>query len=369
MLSSNEADQRERHPAVPKSIRIRPELRAMQVEEANEMVPAITLYFTEKYDLGATSLNSTFIKLSLPQAVRYLMRSQALILEVPEPLWVRFLPKNVVLLTVWKLSGRLQRRHRLAVTYAIENNDLKNLLTPKVRLPNIVARLVGSLIGVFTSATIDRIAYGSAGSMTVYHSLTGVRGIPYQLIQELPAAAETVTSATNQRAIFIGELDHRKGVLDLMGAWPGVESALPGAVLTIVGAGPHSEVVSAWCRERPASRLFKGFLPHDEVKQSLQHADVLVAPSRRAGRWREQIGLPITEAISHGLTIVTTDETGLAPWLAATGHTVIQEGRVNQELRSALINTLKNQLSRDVIIDALPLISGRIEADKWLHTL
>ncbi|WP_461172272.1 glycosyltransferase [Arthrobacter sp. Z1-9] len=339
----------------------------MQVEEAYEMVPATTLYFTEKYDLGATYLNDTFHKVSLLQAVKFLIRSEALVLEVPEPLWVRFLPKNLVLLAVWKLMGQLQRRPRMAVTYAIENNDLTNLLAPKLTLPEPILRLGGLLMGVILRATIDRIAYGSAGSMAVYHSLPGVRGIPHRLIEELPAAVADASTPTRQRAIFIGELDDRKGILDVMEAWPGVESAMPEAVLTVIGAGPHSEIVSTWCRERAASRHFAGFLSHEEVKQSLQHADVLVAPSRRSGRWREQIGLPIAEAVSHGLTVVTTDETGLATWLAATGHTVIEEGRVGHDLRSSLIHALNNQLPRTSVINALPPVPGRIEADKWLH--
>lgn len=340
----------------------------MQVEEAYEMVPATTLYFSEKYDLGATHLDSTFRKVSLVKALIFLVRSKADVLEVPEPLWVRFLPMNVLLLIAWKLSGWMRRRSRFVVTYAIENNDLSNLLTPKIKLADPIVRLASTLIGALICCTIDRIAYGSAGSMEIYHSLAGVRDIPHRVVEELPAATAHTTSMTNdQRAIFIGELDDRKGILDVIEAWPGVESELPEAVLTIVGAGPYSQVVPTWCSERPSSRRYLGFLSHAQVKHALRHADVLVAPSRRLGRWREQIGLPITEALSHGLTVVTTDETGLATWLAVNGHVVVEENCVPQQLSSSIIEALKNPLQKTSIQQSLPAIPGRIEADKWLH--
>jgi glycosyltransferase involved in cell wall biosynthesis len=79
--------------------------------------------------------------------------------------------------------------------------------------------------------------------------------------------------------------------------------------------------------------------------------------------------LPIGEALAHGLTVVTTNETGLATWLADNGHTVIDEKHVATELGDAIVTALKNQLQPSAVETALPSIPGRIEADKWLHTL
>lgn len=332
------------------------------------MVPALTLYFTEKYDLGATHLPDSFHKVNLLQAIKILATTQAHVLEVPEPLWMRFLPKNVVLLVAWRLSGLLRRRRQLAVTYAIENNDLTSLLSPRMRLPPLVLHMAGSVLGRLIRSLVDRVAFGSAGSMALYHSLAGVRQIRHRLIEELPASSGSTSSQDRRRVIFVGELDDRKGILDVVAAWPSVESAIPDAVLTIVGGGAYSDQVSRWCSERPATRVFLGFLAHGDVIRALRHADVLVAPSRRSGRWREQIGLPIAEALAHGLTVVTTSETGLASWLADNGHRVIEEQHVPLKLGEAIVSALQNQLRPASIGDSLPSIPGRIASDKWLHT-
>lgn len=352
------------------SIRIRPELRAEHVEGAAHMLPALTLYFTEKYDLGTSQVPDEFQRVTLLGSLRVLALSDASVLEVPEPLWLRFFPQNAALLAVWKISGFVRRKRRVSVTYAIENNALSNLLWPSGSSHPIAEKLAGIALGAFIGLALDRIAFGSAASKALYQSLGGVRRVPHALIEELPgkhAVKAPVRDNTRPRAIFVGILDDRKGVLDLMKAWPAVERSLPDAVVRVVGDGKHSAEVSRWCGERPDSRIFEGFLQHDEIPKLLAESDVIVAPSRRAGRWREQIGLPIIEGLSLGLTVVTTDETGLANWLRETGHWVIPESAVGQELSGYLTHALRAPLSPEQVIASLPDIPGRVAADAWLH--
>ncbi|MCY1225923.1 glycosyltransferase, GG-Bacteroidales peptide system [compost metagenome] len=355
-----------------KSIRIRPELRAAQVKRSFRMVPALTLYFGEKYDLGKTSLPGSFRKVGLIECLRIIASSNAQVLEVPEPLWLRFAPKNFLLLATWKLSGLLKSGRKFSVAYAIENNDIKNLLSPRAPLSPIVERIFSRLAGAAIRLSIDRIAFGSSASMNVYHSLPGVKRIEHRLIPELPsrdprASERAAKAAPTMRAVFVGELDDRKGIQDVMKAWPSVEGSLPEAVLTVVGGGKHAALVEQWCRERPESRLFCGFLAHEETARQLSEADVLIAPSRRAGRWKEQIGLPIVEGLSVGLTVVTTDETGLADWLSREEHTVLSETDVERQLAGSITHALEQPISREKVLQSLPAIPGRIAADAWLH--
>ncbi|MEV7135692.1 glycosyltransferase family 4 protein [Arthrobacter sp. NPDC093128] len=351
------------------SIRIRPELRAAQVKRASGMVPALTLYFDEKYDLGKTPVPDTFRKVTIFQCLQVIARSNSQILEVPEPLWLRFAPKNFLILAIWKLSGLFRFRRRTAVTYAIENNDFKSLLSPQTRVHPMIERTLRIVAGAAISLVIDRIAFGSSASMKLYHSLAGLDRVEQRLIEELPARSSDIRERVyGKKAIFVGELDDRKGILNLMAAWPAVEASVPGALLNVVGNGGHSKAVEAWCRERPESRVFCGLLAHDETAARISEADVLIAPSRRFGRWREQIGLPIVEALSMGLTVVTTDETGLATWLLEQGHSVIPEANVEQQLAVAIIQAVESPLNREEVRQSLPLIPGRISADSWLHT-
>jgi glycosyltransferase involved in cell wall biosynthesis len=356
------------------SIRIRPELRAAQVARAQRMTPALTLYFDEKYDLGETVIPSSFRKVRLLECLWILARSEADVLEIPEPLWLRFAVKNLLLSGAWKFFGFMLRRQRISVTYAIENNELRNLITPTGGCHPLVERATRAAAGLFVRLIVDRFVFGSAASKALYHSLDGVSKIPFRLIEELPArtahsAPLAPRAKSRPRAIFIGELDDRKGILDLMDAWPSVERAVPKALLTVVGGGKHAAAVSKWCGEKPDSRSYAGFVQHDETARLISDSDVLVAPSRRAGRWREQIGLPIVEGLSAGLTIVTTDETGLATWLSDSGHVVIPEGAVRRDLPIAITQAIKTPLTRDAVLAALPETPGRVASDSWLHTL
>src|SRR4051794_18809038 len=102
-------------------IRVLPELRAVQVEREPHMAPAETWYFGTNYDLEGTAIPHRFVHVTAATAVWRLLRTRAVVLEVPEPLWVRFLPVNVLLVVTWRVSGWLRLTNRRARPYAIEN--------------------------------------------------------------------------------------------------------------------------------------------------------------------------------------------------------------------------------------------------------
>jgi glycosyltransferase involved in cell wall biosynthesis len=52
--------------------------------------------------------------------------------------------------------------------------------------------------------------------------------------------------------------------------------------------------------------------PRAEVHELLRSSAVVAMPSVRRPGWREQIGLPLVEGLTHGCRVVTTTETGLA---------------------------------------------------------
>jgi glycosyltransferase involved in cell wall biosynthesis len=351
-------------------LRVFPELRAAHVERAEDMLPGTTLYFTQKYDLGATPSGHEFVRVSLPQAIVKVARSRAQKLELPEPLWLRYYPGNFVLGLTWRVSGLLRGRRRSASAYSIENNDVDALLFSGRSVPTLVRKIALAAFGLTARAVYGRLAYGSDGARETYESIPFLRGVTSRTFLELPAPRSTVSGeAQPGRAVFVGRLEERKGVERLMDAWPAVEEAVPGAVLEIVGDGPLSGEVSDWCRQNERQRVASGALDHATVLRRLEVASVLVAPSQRDGRWREQIGLPISEALSTGLTIVTTSETGLADWLRSTGHhVVLADARDHDALSGALIRAIERPLDRASVLESLPSTLGRIEADAWLNS-
>lgn len=354
-----------------RSIRLVPELRAVHLTRYRETTPALLLYFTENYDLAGEDVPPEIRKVALRDLPGLFWRSECTFLEAPEPLWMRFLPRGAAIVALFKATGLLRGRRRRVGTYAMENNDLPTLIGGRRSVPALAVRLFSTALGLYMRLMIDRIVFASEGSRAVYTSIPGVDAIESTTIEELPTAVESDDAdVLALSACFVGVLETRKGILALMEAWERVEQQLPTAHLDVVGPGEHADAVREWVDRAPATRRLLGQLPRHEVLSLLARTQVLAAPSLPDGRWREQIGLPIKEALSNGLTVVTTHQTGLAGWLRGHGHRVVElegEGSLAGRLSGALIDALTGPLERPLVRASLPAVEGRYASDSWLH--
>jgi glycosyltransferase involved in cell wall biosynthesis len=351
------------------SMRIVPELRAAHIERHRLGTPAELLYLGTNYDLAGTPVAGGIQRVTVAGALGRFFRTNATTLEVPEPLWMRFWPKHVVLVVGFRAAGVLRRRAHRVVTYARENNDIATLVGGRRAAPAWTVRAVATLIGATARLTIDRIAFASAASRAAYRALPFVDGIEQAATIELPRAVAATPPDVPPTCVFVGAMEHRKGVRALIEAWPLVEAEVPGARLVLVGPGPLLDETSAWAAESPSTRCVVGRLPHTEAARVLRSATALVAPSVPDGRWREQIGLPIKEALAAGVTIVTTEQTGLAGWLRDHGHEVVGHAGTSftRRLSRAIVRVLRAPLDRDQVRASLPETDGRLVADAWLH--
>lgn len=353
----------------PRVLQILPEIRAEQVERIRDTTDVGALYFSRNYDLHGTSVPSNAREVSFYKAIGIVLTCDASILEVPEPLWLREMPRSMTLAACFKISRKLLHRPCHVVTYAIENNDFATLLSPGRRLPPVTTKLAEWVIRTLCRVLVDRVAFGTPGARATYLRITPHR-CETQLFLELPTArtdTEVTRRPSGHRAIFVGRIGERKGVPELMRAWPQVEAALPDASLTVVGTGPMSNRVKRWAEKRRTSRKVHIQVAHRDIYALLSQHTVLVAPSRPHGRWREQVGLPVTEALSLGLTVVTTDQTGLAEWLHREGHSIIPVDQLELHLADVLAARMSQPLPRPAVLDSLPSKSGRSEAQEWLH--
>ncbi|WP_194944204.1 glycosyltransferase family 4 protein [Aeromicrobium sp. S22] len=255
------------------------------------------------------------------------------------------------------------------VTYAIENNDLETLVGKRSGAAHF---LVVAGLRIYIRHFVDRMAFGSPSAASAYASLIdgdgGGKSDKYGRFVELPAPRRGGhLDAPSADAIFVGELSIRKGVEHLMAAWELVEKQCSGVRLRVVGTGPLTDKVVAWCSVSPETRDYVGFVEHRALDAHIDQCAVLVAPSRRSGRWREQIGLPIVEGLAAGLTIVTSRDTGLAGWLEAQGHQVIRSEYEVAELADAVLGALATPIPKESVVESLPIEPQRISADRWLH--
>ena len=148
-------------------------------------------------------------------------------------------------------------------------------------------------------------------------------------------------------------------------ASPLLSRLIPTARLCLAGKG----VLEGDLREAVEGRRDVAFEidpPRDRIHQLLRSSAVVVLLSQRRPRWREQVGLPIVEGLAHGCRIVSTSETGLASWLADHGHVVLDAAASSDDIANGIARALQESASPVTVLQALPEIDGRIQADEWL---
>ena len=350
------------------TIRIHPEFRNFHVELAELFPEILFLYRHLKYDLREHPNLPNVRQVSLWEASRYLANSPARILEIWEPLWVRYLGSHILLSVVWKVQFW---RGRELVSYAMENNDVRSLVNGrKDSAPRrLAAKIFQLLVGLYVTAFYTRLAYSGPSSRASYAELYGVRRVDFRFFEDLPSRPLQAPKSPNPvpECVFVGRLEARKGVGSLLSAWEIVERALPAANLRLIGTGPELQSAVEWAKG-DARRIVAGEQSHDQALAAIAVATVLALPSERDGRWREQIGLPIREALQAGLTVVTTSETGLSAWLQAHGHLVTAPADP-AALAESILRGLTRPLDRDAVVASLPDLDGEVEASFWLHRL
>ncbi len=354
------------------SVRIYVHLRGADLAVSAGMRPSEIWYFLRHPDLPpADELPDWCVKVNVFSAARRIFTNSPRSIEIPEPLWARFLPTALLLLFVSRVARFFTGTPRLTVSYALENNEAAQALFGNSSVPRTIRSAFVWLLGIVVTPMLDRIAFGSSGAARTYRAIRTFRVKERTTITALPSRP---SARCNERrtseppsALFVGGLEFRKGIQHVMDAWEVVESELPEARITIIGSGPLQEPVETWAARRPQSRSYLGQVPYAQLSAHYDAGHVLIAPSVRDGRWREQIGLQLRESLARGLTVVASDETGLADWLRENGHRVVPVTQLSKELPRAVVDGLVRPLEPSAVRASLPEIDGRVAADSWLH--
>ena len=133
-----------------------------------------------------------------------------------------------------------------------------------------------------------------------------IRVVPNGIDHELYRPDPRVV-AEAEHVVFVGRIEHYKGLDVLLAAWPAVTAARPGARLSILGAGSAlDEMRRRVADARLRGVVFDGFVDDRTKVDRMRRASIVVQPSRKEG-W----GLTVLEANACGTPVVATDVPGL----------------------------------------------------------
>ena len=165
-----------------------------------------------------------------------------------------------------------------------------------------------------------------------------------------------------QNIVFVGRLEHRKGLKYLIKAYQQVKREIPSSRLIVVGPGTRlRKRYEKWIRRHGLEDVvFVGYAPSEELPRYYKTADVFCAPATRG----ESFGIVLLEAMAVGKPIVATNIDGYASVVAHGEEGWLVPPKDSKELAQALISVLSDGKLRQQMG-----AKGRLKAEEysWEH--
>ncbi len=153
-----------------------------------------------------------------------------------------------------------------------------------------------------------------------------------------------VTHKSSKNILFVGRLSKQKGIEHLLLAAKEIIAYDEHISFTIVGEGYMREKLEYLAKVLGiADNIhFTGFVPHDKVAEYYQKADIFVAPSIY-----EPFGLVVVEAMSFGIPVITTRNTGASEPFTDGEDIILVNERSSKHLAEKIILLLKDKNLRE----------------------
>jgi phosphatidylinositol alpha-mannosyltransferase len=134
--------------------------------------------------------------------------------------------------------------------------------------------------------------------------------------------------------LFVGRLEKRKGLGDLLRAYRAMVLRLPQSRLIIVGDGPlRGRVESYVTRHRLPNVVLAGYVPESVKPRYYNTADIFCAPATGA----ESFGIVLLEALASGLPVVATEVPGYMSVLEPGRDSITVPPKNWRELAGSLV--------------------------------
>ena len=353
----------------PTRVRLYHQVRTAHLERALQLAPATILFGSRRYDFDSGMADRLdLVEASGWRAAWWLFSHDVAALEVNEPLYRQSVRSTALALAGLHLGELLRRAPRArVVSYAIENLDPRDV-PRRAGVKAVLARRLDGALSALVWRRLNRIVYGTTAAQDLYDR--ALPASPCLLARTIPAIPAREVEPEEVRktphlVLFLGALDERKGIRQLLEAWPDAQLEVPEARLLVLGKGPLAGLVKELADHGSMVTLEED-PPRQRVREALRAAAVLVLPSQPQPGWKEQVGLPIVEGLSYGCTVVCTTETGLEAWLSEQGHIVVPAASGPVGLAKGLIRAVRAPLPVGQVLRSLPERDGRLLADDWL---
>ena len=134
--------------------------------------------------------------------------------------------------------------------------------------------------------------------------------------------------------LFVGRLEKRKGLGDLLRAYRAMSMRIPQTRLIIVGDGLlRGRVESYVARHRLPNVVVAGYVPDSVKPRYYNSADIFCAPATGA----ESFGIVLLEALASGLPVVATEVPGYMSVLESGRDSVTVQPKNWRELAASLV--------------------------------
>ena len=163
------------------------------------------------------------------------------------------------------------------------------------------------------------------------------------------AAASDGAAPCDQRLVFVGRLEPRKGVVVLARAFLQLQATHPRTHLTIIGDGPEREEVARILAAVPADRFtLTGRVEGDRLAALLADAEVAVAPALGG----ESFGIVLLEAMAAGTAVVASDIPGYRSVITDGVDGVLSPPGDDAALARVLGSLLDDEVARGRLVAA-----------------
>ena len=145
--------------------------------------------------------------------------------------------------------------------------------------------------------------------------------------------------------LFLGRLEHRKGLKYLLRAYKEVRKEIPDSRLIVVGPGTRlRKGYERWVNRNHLEQdiVFVGFISEEDKPRYFKTADIYCAPSTG----RESQGIVLLEAMAVGAPIIASNISGYASVVTHGQEGLLVPPKNSSELAKALIYLLKDESLR-----------------------